>query len=709
MTKYLALDLETSLGINSIHGSSWREPCNDFYSIQWATSPYRAKVIHTAHGSNRTLRVGIGADLYRSDVIVGVNLQFDLGYIFHDQHFRDFIRKGGTVWDVSYVHYLLSAQRHFFPSLAELQKYYLGITTKEYRITRLFQKDISPQDIIKARNRCKRVFAMYEYYCKQDVTSPLLIMQKQYIKAKKLGMLNYILLMQDFLLSLIVLENTGIKLDVRKTEETLRDLKIKALEKLEKAQEIVRPLWNEKLPPFNVNSPLHKSAMLFGGWIKFTEKRSDGYYKNGKEKFRNVTEQLYISGFMLDPEKYSRAGAREGVYSTDVATIININRDCDNALAKEYCNLQIEAMNLNKMCSTYLQAFLDRNVSGYLYPQFNVTQTVTGRLSSKEPNLQNVPAHGAMGGLIESLMIAPDGWKCVSVDFSSLECYVRAWLSRDVGLINDTLQGIDFHAKWLSYSSGKSYEEVIKLVKSDPDWAEKRSKAKGITFQEAYGAGVKSLAKSTGYTEDETRQMLDGFYVEYPSILEFRKSVMDSAIENSQTITKSMMSKNTLKKHDWENGLAKLPIFTGNSYNPVYYEDGEYQTVGTYVVETGQRVSFYSYGQLDRKLRLQNKYMSTQVANYPIQGTAHTVLAAALIQLKDYIVQRDDIKMILTIHDSIRFYIKDDENLDNNIKNVVKCFVHANEVLDKRLGTKVPFNFGCSVEIGDDFGEMITY
>jgi DNA polymerase I-like protein with 3'-5' exonuclease and polymerase domains len=709
--KYFSWDVETSIG-TTIHGSEPKDPSNDFYSLMWASNPKDVQVLHSVDGFNRTLPCD-GNDhpsgaLLDCETIVGVNLTFDLSYIYNDPAFQKKLRLGVSIWSCDYVHYLLTAQRHQYPSLVEMQDIYLGVKTKEDRISALYKKGIGADKILKAATRCKRLFALYEKYCIQDVVTPLLIMQKQREIAERKGMLPYIELMQEFLLSLIIMQNTGIHLDIPACEETLKNFRLKAITLLEKAQEIVKPMWDERLPEFNINSPQHKSAMLFGGEIKYIERLQDGFYKNGKEKFKNFENTIHIKGFGLLPSKYSREGKKEGQYSTDADTILKIHRDSDNELAKEYCKLQVEAMNIQKMANTYLQAFLERSIDGVLYPNFNTTQTITSRLSSSKPNLQNVPAHGEMGGVIESLMIAPEGWKCVSIDFSQLECYVRAWLCDDPNLIADTIAGKDWHCSWLAYSTGKTEDEIKALCKSDPIWAEKRSKAKPMTFQEAYGAGTKSLAEITGFSVEETQQMLDNFYLEYPRIKEYRQEVLEAVNNSSRCITKKMMSNKAHKNHVWRHGVAMLPIFEPFSAKPAYIE-GFDQQVGYYQAPTGGLVSFYSMGRYDRQGKIKNGFMSTQIANYPIQSTANTVLAVTMVQIKDVVNTNDRVRMILTIHDSIRLYIRKGEEFDKDVKMVYNCFTNANKVIEQRLGCKVPFAFAADIKVGKSFGELNSY
>jgi hypothetical protein len=134
---------------------------------------------------------------------------------------------------------------------------------------------------------------------------------------------------------------SGIELDMVACEQTLTDFNLKHIEYLEQAQELIKPLWNNpRLPKFNINSPDHKSAILFGGEIKNVLRTNVGKYKNGNEKYSNVEHKIWVDGFQLNPVAFSRKTKKQGVYATDNAVMITIEANSNNERVKKYCELQ---------------------------------------------------------------------------------------------------------------------------------------------------------------------------------------------------------------------------------------------------------------------------------------------------------------------------------------------------------------------------------
>ncbi len=337
-------------------------------------------------------------------------------------------------------------------------------------------------------------------------------------------------------MSLILAAISGIPINRELCETTLRDFKLKAVDSLLKASEIVKPLWDDRLGTFNINSPKDKSAILFGGTYQIKVKEENGYYKNGKIKYKNVLQPLEIKGFGLNPILYSTQTAFDGRYQTGADIIKNIKNACKNETIIQYCSLQHDAMNYNKMCSTYLEPFLNKSINDLLYPNFNNCMTITGRLSSSNPNLQNCPSKGEMGEFIQEILYAPEGWVCVSCDYSQLEIYVQAFLANDPALTNDLLSGVDFHVKRLAYAENKSYDEVYKLCKVDklPEWDLKRSKAKVVSYQKAYGASPEKLSKTTGIALEDVKRIFEQEDIEYPNVALFNKNVMEQVVSSKQ-------------------------------------------------------------------------------------------------------------------------------------------------------------------------------
>jgi DNA polymerase I-like protein with 3'-5' exonuclease and polymerase domains len=714
--KVLSLDTETS--IQSDHwGADARCPDNDFYTVIMADKPDNVSICHELTGFSRQLPDPVCSNLEqmgKGDLIIGVNLGFDLRLMWnHNNELRDFFVRGGQVWDCQCAEYILTAQQHCFASLGELQEKYLGHKQKVDRISRLYQKKIGADKILQARTRCPRLFALYEKYCKLDGVTPLKIFKKQYIRAKKEGMLDIVMLYQDYLASLINMSSTGIHLDTEKIGELRIQYEKKYIEYLEKAQDKLKDVWtDERLPEFNVNSNDHKSAALFGGMIKNKIREHVGQYKNGKDKFKFVEYNIPVVGLGVDT-KLTEESRKEGVYKTDTHVIERILHESNNNNAIEYCKYQKEAMSYKKTISTYLDGFERVAVDGVLYPNFNNCQTVTGRLSSSNPNNQNVSKRNKFGKDLHSLFIALPGWVCVQIDYSQLEIFVLAWLSNDKKLREDLLNGVDLHCVRLSYYVDKTYDELIQLCKvdADPYWVGLRTAAKIVSYQSAYGAMPKKISQSSGLDVETVETIFEKEKQNYSNAAQLGDTVRQTA-ERSKKLSYGQNIPYVMKKGKNgsridKNGVELLPIFdkAGN----VVYNDNYVRMVGYWQSPTNKKYHFLENGRRLRNGDVSQGVSFTQTKNYPMQGSAADIQGATTAELlKACLTRPDKIKMINEVHDSKWFYIREDEK-DVIIPWIVGVMEDIPKVFLRRFGIHVPFKFPVDVEIGEDFANMQEY
>lgn len=716
MVKYMVVDLETSVS-SGPHGPDAKDPSNDFYTLIYSDPDENVIVEHKPEGFGREPSDRFFQYLHNCDVLIGHNMAFDLSYFWHHQQFQNWLLAGGEIFDTQTAQYLLSGQRHSFPSLAELQLIYLNQRVKKDRISKLYKKKIGADKILAAKDRCPRLFALYHQYSIDDGETTLKIYKKQLTEANNLAMMNIIKMYNAYNLTLIHCMQTGIKVDIAKCEKTLRDFKVKEMELLQQANELIAPYWtDERLPEFNVNSPQHKSAILFGGTIKCKVRREDGFYKNGKQKFKNFEEEVEVKGFALD-KKLTTESKIKGRYATGDDIINKIYKNSDNEVAKEYCGIQKEAMQYKKMCSTYLEAFINLSLNERLYPNFNTTSTITSRLSSSNPNLQNVPSKGDWAKHIQGLFVAPAGWQCVQIDFSQLEIYVLAWLSGDERMTKDLHDGVDFHCLRMSWcsslSEGKTYQEIYDLSKTqnNPKWVKKRSQAKTISYMKAYGGGPASLAEATGLEVEDVKELLNKEDSVYYKVKGYNDHVY-STLENTSDIshknylpTRMQRGGVNGKRFDAE-GYELLPIQSGDSTT---FEKGLRRKIGYYQSPTRKRYSFEQFGAIDRRGGLRIGYSPTQTKNYQIQGTASDVQAttsAALLQI--LLKHQDKIQFVNEIHDSKWFYVKE-EYTDKIVPQLCNIMESVPDLFKKYLGIDVPFRFPVEAEIGHNFAELTTF
>jgi DNA polymerase I-like protein with 3'-5' exonuclease and polymerase domains len=275
-------------------------------------------------------------------------------------------------------------------------------------------------------------------------------------------------------------------------------------------------------------------------YATFKGGKNAGEYKTKKVKVDDYTKpkgriakrDYTFKGFTKPKAKW--AGADPGVWSTSSEVVTELGETSGVPFIKAYSSL----MGMAKDLGTYYYT-KDENgkesgmltlvdAEGIIHHKLNMCSTVTARLSSSDPNLQNIPKGNKSE--VKTLFKSRFGGKLIQSDFSSLEVYVQAILTKCKQLIADLKSGMDLHVVRLAAKEKMDYQEVFNLAKGYTDaagvycapvkeWDYKRTKAKTFSFQRAYGAGVKKIASSTGMEESEVQALADAEdarYVEIP-------------------------------------------------------------------------------------------------------------------------------------------------------------------------------------------------
>lgn len=179
----------------------------------------------------------------------------------------------------------------------------------------------------------------------------------------------------------------------------------------------------------------------------------------------------------------------------------------------------MEHRGLKKLLGTYIDALplLINKETGKIHTSFNQTVTATGRLSSSNPNLQNIPIRNEDGKEIRKAFIPDDGCEFFSADYSQIELRIMAHLSGDANMIEAFKEGDDIHAA----TAAKVYKISIDKVTR-----EQRSKAKTANFGIIYGISVFGLAERMNVDRKEAKELIDGYFETYPQIKEY----MDKAL-----------------------------------------------------------------------------------------------------------------------------------------------------------------------------------
>jgi len=189
----------------------------------------------------------------------------------------------------------------------------------------------------------------------------------------------------------------------------------------------------------------------------------------------------------------------------------------------------LEYRRLTKLNSTYVDGFVDLiDESGRIHSVFHQTITQTGRISSSEPNLQNIPVRQSLGRQLRKLFIAQPGWKLVDADYSQIELRVLAYISQDKKMLDAFRSGADIHTKTAS--------EVFKVA---PDFVtpELRSRAKAVNFGIVYGISDFSLAGDIKVTRKEAKQYIENYFETYRDIKDYLDQTVLSAKANGYVST----------------------------------------------------------------------------------------------------------------------------------------------------------------------------
>ena len=278
------------------------------------------------------------------------------------------------------------------------------------------------------------------------------------------------------------------------------------------------------------------------------------------------------------------------------------NSDVLNKLKDKHpiCQLVIEFRELSKLLSTYiiaLQDLADKETSR-IHTTFNQAVTTTGRLSSTNPNLQNIPIRTERGEAIRKSFVAPEGKVILAVDYSQIELRVLAHISEDKGLTHAFKNNLDVHAATAAEVFGVDLKDVT---------SELRRKAKAVNFGIAYGQGAYGLADGLGISRKEGKEIIENYFKKFSSI----KTYMDETIEfaTEEGYVESIFGR-------------KIYVRQIQSDNPMLKKFGERAAI-----------------------------------NAPMQATASDIVKLAMIELYNKL----PIPMLVQIHDELLFECPEDD------------------------------------------------
>lgn len=492
--------------------------------------------------------VNIFKPLYENEDIlkIGQNMKYDIEVL------RNYgIEVRGEMFDTMIAHYLIQPElRHNMDYMAEIYLDYQTIHIEEL----IGQKgrgqknmrDLTPEQI-------------YEYAA-EDADITLQLKNKLEPELKRFGAEDLFYNIEMPLMPVLAeMEMNGVRIDTESLKETSGVL-------TSRMKEIESRIYDLAGTEFNIASPKQVGEVLFDKLkiVEKAKKTKTGQYVTNEEVLQSLKHKHEI-----------------------VADIL-------------------EHRGLKKLLGTYVDTLpkLINPRTGHIHTSFNQTVTATGRLSSSDPNLQNIPVRGEDGKEIRKAFIPEPGCEFFSADYSQIELRVMAHLSGDENMIEAFREGHDIHAA----TAAKIYKEDINAVSRD-----QRTKAKRANFGIIYGITVFGLAERLEISRDEAKQLISGYFETFPKVKEYMdKSILEA---RAKGYAETLFHRRRY--------LADI-----NSHNATVRGFAERNAI-----------------------------------NAPIQGTAADIIKVAMIRIhRRFKAEGIQSKMILQVHDELNFSVLPEEH-----------------------------------------------
>lgn len=499
--------------------------------------------------------VQIFSSIYENDKIlkVGQNLKYDLTVLANYG-----IQLKAPLFDTMLAHYLVQPElRHNMDYLAEIYLNYqtihidtlIGPKGKNQKN----MADLAPADIC-------------DYAC-EDADITLQLMEPLKVEMEKNQLTRVFHEIEMPLMPVLAqMERNGVRLDTEALSETGEQFR-------QRMQQLETEIYELAGHPFTITSPRQVGEVLFDE-LKLNEKAKktkSGQYSTGEE----VLEAIKHKHPIVEKILAHRA--------------------------------------LKKLISTYIDALpkLINPATGRIHTSFNQAVTATGRLSSSNPNLQNIPVRGDDGREIRKAFVPEPGCIFFSADYSQIELRIMAHLSADEHLVNDFRCGRDIHAATAARIFHKPIEEVSR---------DERRKAKTANFGIIYGISAFGLAERMEVSRTEAKELITNYFETYPRVKEYMQTSVERARELGYIVT--------------EFGRRRyLPDITSRN-----------------AVVRG--------------------YAERNAVNAPIQGTAADIIKIAMVRIAQrFEAEGIQSKMILQVHDELNFSVLPEEF--DRVKNIV--------------------------------------
>ena len=491
--------------------------------------------------------VNIFKPLYEDEHImkVGQNLKYDLEVL----HNYD-VELKGQMWDTMIAHYLIQPELHHnMDYMAEVYLHYKTIHIDEL---------IGPKGKSQRSMRDLSPTLVYEYAC-EDADITLQLKNKLEPELKKYDCEKLFHEIEMPLMPVLAeMEMNGVCLDTASLAETSKQFNARM-------NEIEQRIYELAGQQFNIASPKQVGEILFDKLkiIEKPKKTKTGQYVTSEEVLQQLKNKHEI-----------------------VADIL-------------------EHRGLKKLIGTYIDALpkLINPRTGHIHTSFNQTVTATGRLSSSDPNLQNIPIRGEDGKEIRKAFIPEPGCLFFSADYSQIELRVMAHLSNDAQMIQVFQEGKDLHAATAANIYKKPIEEVTR---------DERTKSKRANFGIIYGITVFGLAERLDIPRDEAKMLIDGYFDTFPQVHNYMEQSKEVARKQGYVTT----------------------LFGRRRYLP------DINSANSVVRGFAER----------------------NAINAPIQGTAADIIKVAMIRIfQRFKAEAIKSKMILQVHDELNFSVLPEE------------------------------------------------
>lgn len=472
---------------------------------------------------------------------IGQNIKYDM-IVLHNYD----VEVKGPLFDTMVAHYVLQPElRHGMDYLAEIYLHYQTIPIEAL---------IGPKGKNQKNMRDLDPKEVYRYACEDaDITLKLKKVLEKELKKNDAEKLFYEIEM-PLVPVLVNIESNGVLLDT----EALKQSSAHFTTQMENIEKEIYQLAGEE---FNIASPKQVGEVLFDKLkiIEKAKKTKTGQYVTSEEVLESLRHKHPVVEKIL------------------------------------------EHRGLKKLLGTYIDALpqLINPRTGRVHTSFNQTVTATGRLSSSNPNLQNIPIRDENGKEIRKAFIPDEGCLFFSADYSQIELRIMAHLSEDKNMIDAFLSGHDIHAS----TAAKVYKSELKDVNSDM-----RRKAKTANFGIIYGISVFGLAERMNVDRKEAKELIDGYFETYPQV----KAYMDKSIKVAR-----------------EKGYVET-IFHRKRFLP----------------------------DINSRNAVVRGYAERNAINAPIQGSAADIIKVAMARIYERF-KREGLKakMILQVHDELNFSV----------------------------------------------------